>query len=624
MKGASTGSDGTPTEGPDVDDMAVFVDRLAAAGSDRSTVVAAAQIRRRIDAGAVPPGIRKLAEALVASASQPPAPRRPVDEPGSVVAAMDVRNLVVLADHGPENVATAVGALLAAGRRVVVTATAPADLDAVRAAVPADVADRTLTGLPAVSPADLRELRRLLVTDTPERRARPAQQLPAESALPAVARVAELCRQLLGVHGPGRASLLDELLTELEPDRLAAITGVARCLRAKLGALGPRHHRSWTWDLLSDLLYQRRRSTFDRLRMELAQATETANAIQDTPPVAFVEPLTDEGIEALFDYLAYFRSGRRSRAFFRAIEQREVQPVLAQIRVAGQVPATATEVELVLRHRELAERMGRIEAYCAELGVPALCDAGGLGALLEDLEKVAAASRSMAALRHDVLFLREDSPIPPPDATNALQLAMEILAFTERAPAGEAAEALDALADELAAVVPVPAISPEHAQAVEALRARDTQAYAVAVDALGAARRQRHDSQRQARLLGALRAAAPTLAAAWTARGTDPAGFGVACFTPIDALLAVLPPPDSADVVLVLGASTLGVERLLLTAVAPRMVAVVAPGGRSDVAPSLLTVLRKARALVIRADAVGARVVAMPRPAPTPRAAHAG
>jgi hypothetical protein len=57
--------------------------------------------------------------------------------------------------------------------------------------------------------------------------------------------------------------------------------------------------------------------------------------------------------------------------------------------------------------------------------------------------------------------------------------------------------------------------------------------------------------------------------------------------------------------VLVLDAAELGVERLLLTAVAPRMVAVVAPDEQPNDTPSLLSVLRRASALVIRRESNG-------------------
>jgi len=608
----------------DVEDLGVFVDRLAAAGSDRPTALAAEQVRRWIEAGAVPAGLRRLAEALATSVAEPPAQRRPADEPGSVVAAMAVRSLVVLADHGPAEVADAVAALLAEGRRVVVTGPAADRLGAIRSALPEAVADRVVPRLPAVLPAELRELRKLLVTDTSERRSRIDQELPPESGLPPVAQVALLCARARGFRPGGGGRLLGDVLDDADPERLTAIAGVAGCVRTSLAALGPYHQDSWTWNLLADLVIQRHRGTFDRLCEEVAQAVGAAAVIDRALPVIFVEPLTEHGVQALFSYLDYLRSGGRARGFFRPVEQREVQPVLGGIRVGGQVPQTAADVELVLSHRELFERSERIDRYCAEIGVPPLRMHVGLPALAEDLGDVAAAARSMAALRHDVLFLRADSPIAPPDVTDAQQIAGEILSYLDREPTLEAEGELDRLADALASAAPAPASAsasaPEHDHAVAALRARDGDAYAAAVDAMGAARRQIRDNRRQAALLARLRSAAPALAAAW-AGGS---GFGLACFVSADTLLTKLPPADSADVVIVVGAAGLGVERLLLAAVAPRIVAVAAPGESSDRTPSLLTVLRRAGALVIRGATDHGRVVPLARTVPAPREAPVG
>ncbi|MGH3629080.1 MAG: hypothetical protein ACRDRL_16790, partial [Sciscionella sp.] len=93
----------------------------------------------------------------------------------------------------------------------------------------------------------------------------------------------------------------------------------------------------------------------------------------------------------------------------------------------------------------------------------------------------------------------------------------------------------------------------------------------------------------------------PRLATAWAALDERaPVGLGLAWFVPIDALLSALPEADTTDVVLVLGAARLGVERLLLSAVAPRMMAVTGRGERSDGTSNLLSVLQRASALVIR------------------------
>ena len=52
-------------------DLAVFVDRIAAAGSDAATGKARTAIRTAIAAGFPPPGLRKLAEGLAAAVFLP-------------------------------------------------------------------------------------------------------------------------------------------------------------------------------------------------------------------------------------------------------------------------------------------------------------------------------------------------------------------------------------------------------------------------------------------------------------------------------------------------------------------------------------------------------------------------
>ena len=89
-------------------DLAVFVDRLAAPGSDRMTAAARVQIRRAIMDGNTPPGIRRLAEALAAGVDRAPAPRRSTEDAGSVAAAVRGNSLVVLDDVDEDGLAEAI------------------------------------------------------------------------------------------------------------------------------------------------------------------------------------------------------------------------------------------------------------------------------------------------------------------------------------------------------------------------------------------------------------------------------------------------------------------------------------------------------------------------------------
>jgi hypothetical protein len=605
---ATTSSDGEDDAG-----LPVFVDRLAAAGTDQSTAAAQAQIRRSIGNGATPPGLRRLAEALAASVTElPPPPRRPSDDTSSVVAAMRDNGLVVLEDHDATAVASAVAALLADGRRVIVTGATPAELSGVRRALPAEAADRALTHLPALSPAELRELRRLLATSTPERRARGGQQLPPEQALPPAAEVAGLCAEAeqpgVDTHG---ARMVPMLIAGLDEQRRAAVTSVARCAQRTLGELPSGAGQEWPRRLLAELIYSRHRATFDRMLEDTAQAMAAAERIRTALPVTFAETLPPGAIDVLCRFRDYLASGGRARSLFRSTVQREVRPLLNLVRVGPRAPETEEDVRLVIEHLELADRRGHIDAGCAELGVPAPRDDSELLAVADGLVKVAAAARSVGALRHDVLFLAPDSPLSVPDVDAAEEVAGAIIEIADHGSSVEATHILDGMADELEALAPGSATAPEHEAAVAALRRRDAGGYEVAVEAMGAARREARDEERRTALLQRLAEDSPRLAAAWTAlAAADPTGLGLVSFLPAATLLAALPPADTADIVLVLGAAELGVDRLLLTAVAPRMIAVVGPGARRDDAPTLLSVLQRASALVIRGrPAKGGRVI---------------
>ncbi|GAA2549445.1 hypothetical protein [Pseudonocardia hydrocarbonoxydans] len=585
--------------GEDAEDLLVFVDRLAAAAHEEpATAAARARIGEVVRAGSTPPGLRRLAEALAASVAEvPPAPRRPADDPASVVQAMRGTALVVLDEAGPSEVATAVSALVADGRRVVVTAETDAELDSVRMGV---TSGRTVDALPDLPQAELRELRRLLATSTAAARARSGQDLPAPDALPGVDEVRRLCDQAVQASPPDDAgTVVPALLARVEPERREAVTSIARCVTAKLDALGPRRQSPWEWELLGHLIHTRHRGTFDRVQEDVAQAATIVHTRRNAPPVTFHGELSGDAVDLLCNYYEFLESGGRTRNYFRPTVQRDVQPVLRRIRVADREPVTAPDVLRVLDHLELGERMGRIVAGCSEMGVPAPRGPGDLAALAERLVLVANAARSVGALRHDVLFLGADSPLSVPDVDSAARVSAAILDYAEHGSAAEAAQRLDLMADRLAARGAV--VAPEQRLAVDALRGRDADAYEEAVDALGAARRELRDEVRRTSLLRRLRATAPALAAAWDElHERDGGAYGLACFTRSDVLLGALPAPDSADVVVVVGAAQLGVERLLLTAVAPRMIAVVAPDEQPEGSPSLLSVLQRAAALVIR------------------------
>jgi hypothetical protein len=585
----------------DADDLLVFVERLAAAAQDHpATAVARDRITAIIRGGAVPPGIRRLAEGLAASLTDPtaPAPRTSTDStPAGVARAVRHHPLVVLEDAAPGTVATTVAELVADGRRVVVAADTPAELEAVRRGVPGPVLD----ALPTLDPADLRELRRLQAGTTAAARARTGQRLPPAAALPLASEVERLCAQA----GNARASaptVVAGVLAGVDPTRREAVTSVARGVIVRLDALRNAGDQPWCWELLGHLIHSRHRAPFDRTLEELAQAIAILRRKHYATPVEFLSPLRDDAVDLLCDYHQFLVDGGRVRRYFPTALQREVDPLLRSIRVGGREPENEADLLRVIGQLELRSRLRRIEAGCVQMRVPPPQRPEDLQPLEAALQLVAAAARSVASLRHDVLFLAEDSPLQVPDVPSAGAMAAAILDYVDHGSSAESAGRLDAMADELAARAPAGATAPEHQQAVDALRGRDPAAYAAAVDALGAARRQQRDEQRRAELLEVLRGQAPAVAEAWSA-GSGGGVPGLACFMPCEALLRGLPGPDSADVVVVLGAARLGVERLLLTAVAPRIVAVAGPDDAAEEPPTVLSVLQRAGAPTVQGGA---------------------
>ena len=588
----------------EVTDLGEFVERLAdrapatepdpaerSPHTDPATLAAAEQVRAWIDAGAAPVGLRALAEAVAESEAVVESGTVAESEAGAeeptavapltdVVAAARTESFLILDGHGPDDVAAAASALAAAGLRVAVTAADAGRLEAVPA---------TVGGLPGLTPAEQRELRLLLATATPERAARSGATLPQAPGLPAVAEVRALCAHAeSGGHrvanGP---DVLRDVLNTLDEERFAAVAAVARETRTALDDLGPRPN-SWSWPLVADLVHGLRRQSFDALRAAAGHSLSLADASRDLPRVTLGGPLPSDAVALLTEYRAHLDEGGRVPRRFR----REVQPVLNLVRVGGEVPADPAAVRAVVLHLELASALTSVDEGCRTLLVPTPHAVGDLRALVDGLERVDHAVRTVGRLRHDVLFLHPSSPVQVPDLEAAEQITEGILDVAEHGSAPEAAARLDSIADALVASAGDGGLSVEHSAAVEALRTRDPQAYAEAVTALVPARREAVDQARCDALLATLRSADAGLARAW-AEGTR----GFVWTVPLDALLSRLPGPDQLDAVIVLDAAELAAERLLVAAAAPRLLAVADRGARSGegtllgaVAPAAVTV----------------------------------
>jgi hypothetical protein len=414
-----------------------------------------------------------------------------------------------------------------------------------------------------------------------------------------------LCRKA----GRGRAytgtDVLPELLDGLDPASRANVMEVARRTQHYLDELAAGPDSEWMWALLTRMVFHRDEPAFQQLTEDAGRAAE----LVQLPRIARMRvdasgSVPPDAAQVLAPYLEYLENGGRQHGLLRSAEQRAAEPVLREIRIDGAVATDAKGVREVLEFVELHERFERILATCERLGVPAPATIGDTVELARRLTYLAAAAGSVRALRHAVLFIHPESPVAVPDLPTAQEVAAGIIAYGGITEIVHAEHELGALADLVAVMVPEHQRAPEHLLAIESLRRCDDLGYLQALEGFAGARREALDEARCNELLDQVEASSPELAQAWDKPEGESLPFGYAWLTSASDLLAQLPGPDSADVVLVLGADTLGLEQLLVAAAAPRMVAVttgVTPvtAAPADQPPTVLTVLRKLAAPVV-------------------------
>jgi len=586
----------------------------AHAVEDGSPAHAAAEIRRRGAVGEMPIGMYRLSEVLAPVSAAVPAQRVPDGEPGEVVEVVRQYPCAVLDASSPAKVAENLAAVLRDGKRVLVSGVDAEALSAVRDALPAPLHGLCLDSPPPLSDAELRELRSLLVTATPGTRVRLGQALPNPNLVPTADRVAALCRAAGGRGYPPRdgVDLLPELLGGLDSGRLAALMDTARRCMGTLAALDPRGDAEWTGPLLERVLLGSGREKFDSLLRRTTDVVLSADMLRDAgDQMAVVGALPPGAVDQLRAYVNYLDAGGRARLYFRSPQQKAVQPVLRHLRLDGLPLKDSTALHHALAFVELIEAMDTIGAHCRALQIPEPRNVPGVAELNRQLDRVEEAARAAEHLRHEVLFIHPTSPVPVPDLHAVEHVARTIVETGGESAMARARDELTGLADRLWRSMPPSGVAPEFGVLVGALREMSLPAYLDAQAMLAAARREQADQRRQEQLLGRLRAAAPGLAALWEEEGPRRFTQGTARFVPLDELLDGLPAADTADLVLLLGAGSLGAENLLVAAAAPRLVAVStgfastppAPAGGED---TVLDTLRRAGVPVIVAGGDGA------------------
>jgi hypothetical protein len=609
---------------------------------------AAAEIRRRVAEGEVPVGLNRLSEVLAPPVAGPPAPRRPLGDPDAVVEVVRRYPFAALDAPDPDAVARCLTAVLGDGKRVVVTGVDPAQLAAVRAALPDSLRGLCLDGPIPLSEPEIRELRWLMATETDERRDRYDQVMPEPELVPPVERIAELCRSAGRKGYPARdgADLIPELLGGLSRTRLTGLISTAqRCLDA-LGRISRNDGQdaSWARPLLERVLFGTARPDFELLLRRTGEVVSSADKLNAaTDRMGVIGDLPSDAIPQLRAYADYLDSGGKARAYFRSPRQRAVEPTLRHLQLDGAPMKDSTVLRQAISFLQLVRSMDELSGDCARIGVPAPVDVPGVAGLNRRLTLIRDAGLATEDLRHEVLFIHPDSPVSMPDLSTTQRIASLIASSGGIDEMETARSELSRLADDLArSINQVRAphrAAPEARAALEALRAMSVPLYLDAESDLRAARRQHADQRRLNTLMDRLRAGAPGLAEAWQHPAAPTFGSGTARFVPLPRLLSELPEADTADLVLLLGADRLSTAHLLAASAAPRLLAVgagftsgplpaVAPGLRSLSAPTetVLSALRRAGVpVVVGEQSSGAHAAGAPgAPGGAPGAAPAG
>lgn len=476
---------GSPTD-PTEELVGVLAARTANEGAPAKAV---AEIGRRRENGRTPIGLYRLSEVLA----------RPSDSGGEVSASVealtDDPELIVevvrrypcaLLDIAtPAGLARTLEAVLMDGKRVLVSGTDAETLRLVRRALPDTAADLCLDEALPLSDSEQRELRSLLITATPARRARLEQALPESEQLPSTEEVARLCREAGGECGPaadaaetpetvGPAMLVPELVGSLEPPRLSTLrTAATRCVTA-LDAVDAEDDEDtpWSREALSGVVFGSGRTALTNLLRRTADVVQTADKLRDAgDQMAVTGEISDEEQELLRDYANFLDSGGRSRSYFRSARQRAVEPVLGKLRLEAPVQ-DASVIRQALTFIELVKAMREVGDLGGKLGVPPPTDVPTVDALHKQLVRIKDAGLKAEELRREVQFAHPASPVRVmalADMASIETVARTIVECSDTERLTDARNQLSALADGMVRATPGPT-GPEVDALVRALR----------------------------------------------------------------------------------------------------------------------------------------------------------
>ncbi|GAB2594346.1 hypothetical protein Aab01nite_82850 [Paractinoplanes abujensis] len=386
---------------------------------------------------------------------------------------------------------------------------------------------------PPLPTAEALELLRLLAGDTSARRQRLQQRIPATAELPSPAALLE------GVRAEQQAQATADTASDPATQRLAGIgaqalteiEALAGTVHDALGRLRfdkqaqPPGNRRWLGPAVADHLAGRHTGLWGHLVEVRGTAGRLQQALQARGVGAVVElrrPLSELGAGTVRGLLAdgaalraYFDGGGKLRKMWPSASQKRAQTLLDLVTVNGQVPTTVDDLDTALEYLQAEADVAQLVGKWADVQVEIpngsltrrLSELHDADELLGDVLAVRSSQQAIAALlaRHG---LRWDLST----LANLLQVIRAVPAARYHVALRQARHQVNELYARVRQWATAEEACPELTALLEAIGARNVDAYRDGLDALANARSEKADAVRCRNLFGVLRAGHPGLA----------------------------------------------------------------------------------------------------------------
>ncbi|MCE7002894.1 AAA family ATPase [Kibdelosporangium philippinense] len=390
--------------------------------------------------------------------------------------------------------------------------------------------DPSLPDLPPLQVPQLLTLLRLLRSDTPARRARAGQEIPSADELPQAGELADTIlseRQALETAHTDTSETTTRL-AELGLDRLRDLQGLRDEVRMLLAGLGfgadhtVRPERDWVGRVVDDRLAGRRTGLWGHLYEVLGEAARLQAQLQ-TRGVSFeveIEPFKSLGAgrgllqagKQLRDHVA---QGRKLRSVLpKSAAQKQAADFLAAVRVDGKPPTELPQLEAALGQLEAQVAAAQLVRKWAEAGV--VLPENGLTWTLSELadnEQMLVAAEQLGE-KHDRVrdqLVRSGLAIDVSTVANLTAVLDAVPGALKYVELEQARTQVDALYRRVHGLATMPAACPELGGLLQAIGARDPEAYRRGLDAVSSARAEHADEHHRASLARTLRGIHPVL-----------------------------------------------------------------------------------------------------------------